>query len=268
VTKAESQNSTKLIGAVRDAKKQGVYDQSKFSKFENHRRTIYIHLTEASGETERTVIISQNRPCHLAGDEPMPVNVTDQSIWKKMLPEPKFEDGEDFEILGTDFGVLRALKKVLAGIVAGVLETWNMEIAELDDQFEALEARIYGNPSDDTPAADLWSLSKHLLGVQQSMEAHVDMMKSMEDTLNRYTSECRNQLSDQEAKEQGKFWNFESKSPWLQPYVEEMADLAKNIEDDHIKYANQMIDLVSKSVLGTATAVFANDQKAVQIRQH
>jgi hypothetical protein len=265
VTKTESQNSTKLIEAVQDAKKQGVYDRSKFSKFENHRRTIYIHLARVPGKTERTVIISQNRPCHLAGDEPMPVNVTDQSIWNNMLPEKIFVSGEDG---GTDFGVVRALKNVLAGIVAGVLETWNMEIAELDDQFEALEARIYGNPSDDTPAADLWSLSKHLLGVQQSMEAHVDMMKSMEDTLNRYISEYGNQLSDQGAKVQGEFWDSESKSPWLQPYVEEMADLAKNIEDDHIKYANQMIDLVSKSVLGTATAAFANDQKAVQIRQH
>jgi hypothetical protein len=265
VTKAESQNSTKLIGAVQDAKKQGVYDRSKFSKFENHRRTIYIHLAEVSGKTERTVIISQNRPCHLAGDEPMPVNVTDQSIWNNMLSEI---DGGDLEISSTDIGVVRALKNVLAGIVAGVLETWNMEIAELDDQFEALEARIYGNPSDDTPAADLWSLSKHLLGVQQSMEAHVDMMKSMEETLNRYISEYGNQLSDWGVKGQGEFWGLESKDPWLQPYVEEMRDLAKNIEDDHIKYANQMIDLVSKSVLGTATAAFANDQKAVQIRQH
>jgi hypothetical protein len=251
VTKTESQNSTKLIGAVQDAKKQGVYDRSRFSKFENHRRTIYIHLAGVSGKTERTVIISQNRPCHLAGDEPMPVNVTDQSIWNNMLSETKLVDGGDLEIPGTDFGVVRALKCVLAGIVAGVLETWNMEIAELDDQFEALEARIYGNPSDDTPAADLWSLSKHLLGVQQSMEAHVDMMKSVEETLNRYISECGNQLSDQEAKEQGEFWDLESKSSWLQPYVEEMRDLAKNIEDDHIKYANQMIDLVSKPVLGT-----------------
>jgi hypothetical protein len=192
----------------------------------------------------------------------MPVNVTDQSIWNNMLSGTKLVDGGDLEIPATDFGVVRALKNVLAGIVAGVLETWNMEIAELDDQFEALEARVYGNPSDDTPAADLWSLSKHLLGVQQSMEAHVDMMKSMEETLNRYIFECGNQLSHHEAKEQREFWVLESRSLWLQPYVEKMRNLAKNIEDDHIKYANQMIDLVSKSVLGTATAAFTNDQKS------
>jgi hypothetical protein len=68
------------------------------------------------------------------------------------------------------------------------------------------------------------------------MEAHLDMMSSMQETLNKF-------ILEQDPAES--VWASESKQPWLEGYMEEMRKMIKTIEDDHIKYASQMIDLVS-----------------------
>jgi hypothetical protein len=294
VTAEESQSSVKLIQAVHDAKRHGVYTSSRFSKFENHRRTIFIDLAMRSvGDThscERTVIVSQNRPCHLEGSKPTPIDLTDLSIWKRLIdgtdnddgyssssyvsgntPSPSESDDDEAPAIASEKENLRCfriLKGVLSGVVAATIETWNVEIDELDEQFAALEARVYANPSDDAQAADLWSLSKHLLGVQQSILAHVGMMQSMQDTLNRYAYDYGSFLRGLGNIEEGALWRNESREPWLEISMEEMINLAKSVEEDQIQHAGQMIDLVSRHLLEPADMFFLTITIAIQVGKH
>jgi hypothetical protein len=125
-TIGDSKDGKKRVKAAQDAKKQGVYNGSKFNKFENHRRTVYIHVTRMPGKTERTVIINQNRPSHISRDECKPIPMTEHSVWKGMFQDTKFESEEHPH--KEDLETVRVLKNVLAGVISEVLDTWIMEI--------------------------------------------------------------------------------------------------------------------------------------------
>jgi hypothetical protein len=66
--------------------------------------------------------------------------MTDLSVWENMVQNTELI--ADRYSLRDELATIRVLKHVLAASVAGVLETWNIAVAELDDQFAALEARV------------------------------------------------------------------------------------------------------------------------------
>lgn len=249
-----------LVNAAANAKHHGVYEESDFALVhQNPRRTIYFHQGPAQArpnETdevskrlsrpdpmelplERIIIISQSRPYHLTTGDAYHKTWQDESIWVELLERTKqrrhpllFESSEvQYFVLARD---------IMLNVVVDTYEAWNAQVVHLNQQLEELESQIYENPSNDSLSGVLWSLSKHLNEVQQSIGLHAGLAESLQSIMNKYAADHEDWVYEDEKER----WQNLRRHTWLKDNIKELEALAENVRNDLIRPVDHMIDLV------------------------
>jgi hypothetical protein len=250
-----------LVNAAANAKNHGVYDKSDFALVhQNPRRTIYFHqgpsqarlnesdeISNRSGRPdamelpnlERIIIISQSRPYHLTTGDAYHKIWQDESIWVELLERAK-QKRPPAQLEPLEVQYFELARDIMLNVVVDTYEAWNAQVVHLNQQLEELESQIYENPSDDSLSGILWSLSKHLNEVQQSIGLHAGLAESLQSIMNRYAADHGDWV-DEDEKER---WQNLRRQTWLKDNIKELEALAENVRNDLIRPVDHMIDLV------------------------
>jgi hypothetical protein len=239
---AHHSSTPSLLDVVETAISHGVYEKSLFSTVpQTPRYAFYFSHEIISGP--QVIIIVQNQPFHYYTSETHLMTMDDEQIWTDLLEQRPNPVPANYMYMV----VFDLLKDLLTHIMVETVECWNSRMRLLDQTLNDLEQRVYDRPSDDTPSANLWNLSKHLLEIQQTIGHHAGTMQWAQNTLNAYAT----RLSAWDVHDHQTKWNEASKHNWLGEYVMEMTFIAENVEKNLKEPIEKMLDLASHLAVPT-----------------
>jgi hypothetical protein len=236
------------IEEVAEAVRLGVFEKTNFAKIhQNARRALYFQQSSKDGKPyQRTIILTQSRPCHLKNEDKLHGTWKDKAYWDEYLKAR--ETGEQKSVEQPfELQCFELLRTAISGIIFETIETWTTQVAELESVLEELETKVYDNPSDDSLSDLLWTLSRHLLEIQQTLGLHAGQAESLQSIANRYALEHTAWVT---AKDEN-IWRRLSEEPWLEDKIKELQRLAENVKNDLVQPVKDMIDLVSQSAACT-----------------
>jgi hypothetical protein len=252
-----AQNSgIRFLSEANKVRKHGVYNRCDFAKLVTvPRRAAYIHhrLAQVPLESapvvepakkvkysQRTVVIVEIRPLHLRTQpHSTPSGLTKASglvIFQNYDKPHSTGDGAGLGDIGyASFDLTTIL---LLAVTDERVNDWSAHFTDLEQYLRTLENHVYDHPSDDSPSADLWSLSRHLMDVQDLVSQHAGKMDWVSLMLQRVAESNVSHIIGSSGHE----------ADSLQAQKAELKELADCIEDDFLVTINHMIDLMYKSV--------------------
>lgn len=126
----------------------------------------------------------------------------------------------------SDVALVRTIEHILLHIFTKVLRAWRKQLALLSIQHAQLEDRVYGQPSDDSHAAELWAMSKYLWSMAKLVNRHSNLIEDVQEHFN--------QLAERS-----------NHHDWLDDILRDFRQASVTIHDDFIRPTEHMIDLVS-----------------------
>lgn len=125
-----------------------------------------------------------------------------------------------------DAALIKTMEHILLHVFTKVLVAWRKQLALLSIQHAQLEDRVYGQPSDDSPATELWAMSKYLWGMAKLVNRHSNLVEDVQEHFNHF-AERRNDDHD-----------------WLGDLLRDFRQASITIQEDFIHPTEHMIDLV------------------------
>jgi hypothetical protein len=234
------------IDEVAESVCHGVFEKTNFAKIhQNARRALYFQQSSQDGKPQqRTIIITQSRPCHLRNEDKLHGTWKDKAYWDEFLNSRKTGEQKSVE-QSFELQCFELLRTAISGILFETIETWTTQVAELDSILEELEAKVYENPSDDSLSDLLWTLSRHLLEIQQTLGLLAGQAESLQSIVNRYALEHISWVTSKDEN----VWRQLSGEQWLEDQMKELQSLAENVKNDLIMPVKDMIDLVSEHLI-------------------
>ncbi|KAF7512207.1 hypothetical protein GJ744_002369 [Endocarpon pusillum] len=129
----------------------------------------------------------------------------------------------------SDVALVRTMEHILLHIFTKVLRAWRKQLALLSIQHAQLEDRVYGQPSDDSHATELWAMSKYLWSMAKLVNRHSNLIEDVQEHFNQF-AERNNDYG------------------WLDDILRDFRQASVTIQDDFIRPTEHMIDLMYKSV--------------------
>jgi hypothetical protein len=124
-----------------------------------------------------------------------------------------------------DVALIRTMEHVLLHVFTKVLRAWRKQLALLSIQHAQLEDRVYGQPSDDSHATELWAMSKYLWGMAKLVNRHSNLIEDVQENFNQFAE--RSEEHD-----------------WLDDVLRDFRQASITIQEDFIRPTEHMIDLV------------------------
>ena len=146
--------------------------------------------------------------------------------------------------------LIKTMEHTLLHIFAKVLRAWRTQLALLSIQHAQLEDRVYGQPSDDSHAPQLWLMSKCLWGLVKLVNRHSNLIEDVQENFNHFA-------------ERSNDYN------WLDGIWRDYRQVSLLIQEDFIRPTEHMIDLViqaSSFLMRISKANSSQMYKSVSIR--
>jgi hypothetical protein len=124
-----------------------------------------------------------------------------------------------------DAALIKTLEQVFVDIFAKVLRAWRKQLALISIQHAQLEDRVYGQPSDDSHATELWAMSKYLWQLAKLVNRHSNLIEDVQENFNQFA-------------ERG------NDHDWLHDVSRDFRQCGLTIQEDFIRPTEHMIDLV------------------------
>jgi hemoglobin-like flavoprotein len=121
--------------------------------------------------------------------------------------------------------LIRTMEHILLHVFTKVLRAWRKQLALLSIQHAQLEDRVYGQPSDDSHATELWAMSKYLWGMAKLVNRHSNLIEDVQENFNQF-AERRGDVE------------------WLDDVARDFRQASVTIQEDFIRPTEHMIDLV------------------------
>lgn len=140
------------------------------------------------------------------------------------LPQPTAAPPSDAALIAT-------MELILTHVFTKILRAWRKQFALLSIQHAQLEDRVYGQPSDDQHAPQLWAMSKYLWGMAKLVNRHSNLLEDVQENFNVFAEQ---KTGEEHA--------------WLENVLRDFRQASITIQEDFIRPTEHMIDLVYKSV--------------------
>jgi hypothetical protein len=125
-----------------------------------------------------------------------------------------------------DTALIKTMEHILLHVFTKVLRAWRKQLALLSIQHAQLEDRVYGQPSDDSHATELWAMSKYLWGMAKLVNRHSNLIEDVQENFNQFAE----RIGDYD---------------WLDDILRDFRQASITIQEDFIRPTEHMIDLVS-----------------------
>lgn len=125
----------------------------------------------------------------------------------------------------SETALIKTLEDILLYIFHKVLRAWREQLSLLSMQYTELEDRVYGQPSDDSHATELWAMSKYLWGIAKLVNRHSNLIEDVQENFNQFA-------------ERG------TDCEWLEDLSRDFRQISITIQEDYIRPTEHMIDLV------------------------
>jgi len=127
----------------------------------------------------------------------------------------------------SDAALIRTMEHILLHVFSKILRAWRKQLALLSIQHAQLEDRVYGQPSDDSHAPELWAMSKYLWSLTKLVNRHSNLVEDVQENFNQFAERRGNEPVD-----------------WLDDISRDFRQASITIQDDFIRPTEHMIDLV------------------------
>ena len=124
-----------------------------------------------------------------------------------------------------DAALIKTMEHILLHVFTKVLRAWRKQLALLSIQHAQLEDRVYGQPSDDSHATELWGMSKYLWGMAKLVNRHSNLIEDVQENFNQFAERS-------------------GEHDWLDDIVRDFRQASITIQEDFIRPTEHMIDLV------------------------
>jgi hypothetical protein len=121
--------------------------------------------------------------------------------------------------------LVKTMEDILLHVFAKVLRAWRKQLALLSLQHTQLEDRVYGQPSDDSHATELWAMSKYLWGMAKLVNRHSILIEDVQENFNHFAERSGD-------------------DNWLDDVLRDFKQASITIQEDFIRPTEHMIDLV------------------------
>jgi hypothetical protein len=126
-----------------------------------------------------------------------------------------------------DAALIRTMEHILLHVFGKILRAWRKQLGLLSLQHAQLEDRVYGQPADDSPAPELWAMSKHLWSLTKLVNRHANLVEDVQENFNQFAERRAHEPLD-----------------WLHEIARDFRQASITIQDDFIRPTEHMIDLV------------------------
>jgi hypothetical protein len=149
-----------------------------------------------------------------------------------------------------DIALIRTMEHILLHAFTKVLRAWRKQLALLSIQHAQLEDRVYGQPSDDSHATELWAMSKYLWSMAKLVNRHSNLIEDVQEHFNSFAERSNDYA-------------------WLDDISKDFRQASVTIQEDFIRPTEHMIDLVGHELTSCRYLPYrTNSNTDVQIRQH
>ena len=124
-----------------------------------------------------------------------------------------------------DAALIKTMEHILLHVFTKVLRAWRKQLALLSIQHAQLEDRVYGQPSDDSHATELWAMSKYLWGMAKLVNRHSNLIEDVQENFNQFAERT-------------------GEHDWLDYILRDFRQASITIQEDFIRPTEHMIDLV------------------------
>ena len=142
------------------------------------------------------------------------------------LSDLDWNAGTSRDVQDSDAALIRTMEHILLHVFTKILRAWRKQIALLSVQHAHLEDRVYGQPSDDSPATELWAMSKYLRGMAKLVNRHSSLIEDVQEHFNQFAERSNDDHN------------------WLADILRDFQQASITIQEDFIWPTEHMIDLV------------------------